>query len=116
MVLAAKPLLAKLAKARMLAGKKTDPKEKFPEGKGQARDALGKLAKLSGKTVEKVEKIVKQAVWNCHTSKCWRESRAGAFAKIFAFAPSHLVIVAWSTPTRSAISRWVRQSRCRSHP
>lgn len=40
------------AEKRMKAGKKTDPRENFPQGsdEGQARDKLGAMAGVSGKS------------------------------------------------------------------
>lgn len=52
------------AKERMLAGKKIDLKENFPEGmqiKGQSRDKLGAEAGVSGRTYEKATHVLDNA-------------------------------------------------------
>ena len=50
------PLIA--AKAKERQGTRTDIKETFPESeKQQTRDKLGKIAGVSGKTIDKVKKI-----------------------------------------------------------
>lgn len=51
-----------LAKQRMLAGKKLDPKANLPEGsKGQARDKAAATVGLGARTAEKLEKVVDAA-------------------------------------------------------
>lgn len=52
-----KSRIAKKGEERMKAGVK-NPKEIFPEG--QTRDALGKLAGVSGKTFEKADKVLSE--------------------------------------------------------
>ncbi len=53
------PYYAEAAKKRMLAGKKSNPKETFPPG--QVRDTLGKKAQVSGRTYDKGTKILEKA-------------------------------------------------------
>jgi len=52
------PLIAEQAKKRMLAGKKIDPVEILPQGK--TRDRLGKIAGVSGRTIDVVKEIIKK--------------------------------------------------------
>jgi hypothetical protein len=57
-----KRIEAALAKERMLAGKKVDPKENLPGGsKGQARDKAAETVGMSGRTAEKLSAIVQKA-------------------------------------------------------
>jgi hypothetical protein len=57
-----KRIEAALAKERMLAGKKVNPKENLPEGsKGQARDQAAEAVGMSGRTAEKLSAIVEKA-------------------------------------------------------
>ncbi len=51
------------------------------------------------------------ALANCQMSKCCRDGGGDASAQICAFASaSQRLIVAWSTPTASAISVWLQHS------
>ena len=45
------------ARIRMKAGKKSDPVETLPQGTGRTRDRVAALAGVSGKTLEKYEKV-----------------------------------------------------------
>lgn len=56
-----KGVIAARAKARMLAGKPADPPVNLPEGKGDTRDALGAVAGVSGRTIDKVEAVERDA-------------------------------------------------------
>jgi hypothetical protein len=55
---ALEPIEKAAAEQRMKAGK---PSGKFPEGKGEARDKIGAFAGVSGRTVEKIAKVVEAA-------------------------------------------------------
>jgi len=50
--------LAMEAQVRMRAGKKLDPVETLPQGTGRTRDRVAALAGVSGKTLEKYEKVI----------------------------------------------------------
>jgi ParB-like chromosome segregation protein Spo0J len=52
------PLIAEQAKKRMLAGKKINPVEILPQGK--TRDRLGKMAGVSGRTIDVVKEIIEK--------------------------------------------------------
>lgn len=56
-----KGVIAARAKARMLAGKPADPPVNLPEGKGDTRDALGAAAGVSGRTIDRVEAVERDA-------------------------------------------------------
>lgn len=56
-----KGVIAARAKARMLAGKPADPPVNLPEGKGDTRDALGAVAGVSGRTIDRVEAVERNA-------------------------------------------------------
>lgn len=56
-----KPKFEEEAKARMLAGKKTDPKVNLPEGgRHQARDDAAKAVNVSPRTVEFASKVLEK--------------------------------------------------------
>lgn len=55
-----KSQLAVEAQVRMKAGKKSDPVETLPQGTGRTRDRAAKMAGVSGKTLDKYEKVVKE--------------------------------------------------------
>lgn len=47
----------------MVAGKATDPVAKLPQGsEGKTRDALADMAGVSGRTLDKVERIEAEAI------------------------------------------------------
>lgn len=55
----ARGIYDKAAAERMKAGKKADPMENLPQGKGAARDAAGEAVGVSGKTVDFATKVLK---------------------------------------------------------
>lgn len=54
-----KEVLAEQARQRMMAGKKIDPGENFPQGR--TREALASIAGVSDRTIEKIEAIERHA-------------------------------------------------------
>lgn len=49
----------KAAAERMKAGKKVDPSDNCPQGKGRAKDAAGAVVGISGKAVDRATKVIK---------------------------------------------------------
>ena len=52
-----KPILEKIARQRMLSGKKINPTQIFVEGSGEVNEQVGQRARLSRETMRKVEFI-----------------------------------------------------------
>lgn len=53
--------LREQAKERMLAGVKVNPTENLPEG-GETREAIADIAGVSGRTIDKVKTIQREAI------------------------------------------------------